>query len=315
MTEKKKSADIIVKVVILLLIAALVVGSLISMSGKNTASGRSVSGNGGMPSGTEQQAAAITVSAAAVVPSDINTYIKINGDVDSRSQINIYPDTSGKITRYVKNIGDSVSKGDIIAYVDPSKPGSSYAVSPVISTVSGTVISRPYNPGDTVTTQSIIASVGSLDDLQVTAYVSEKYSATVKNGLSALVSFVPYPDTVFEEVVTQVSPVVDAVSRTVEVKLEFRQKDSRVRPGMFAVIQLNTAEEKDTIVVPKSAVKTYYDEQVVYTVDGNNYARRQTVTTGISNDSEIQILSGLSEGDVVITAGSAADGTLVRIVK
>ena len=204
-------------------------------------------------------------------------------------------------------------KGEIIAYVDPSKPGSAYAVNPVVSTVTGTVISMPVNPGDTVSTSTVIGAVGSLRDLKITVYVSEKYSGYLKKGLNAFVSFTSMPGEEFSAKVTSVSPVVNNLNRTIETVLELDKYDSRIKPGMFATVSLVIQEEDNSFVVPKSAIKTYNTDSTVFVIDENNTAKRVVVTTGISNDNDIQITSGLEEGMQVITAGSATEGSPVKV--
>ena len=84
-------------------------------------------------------------------------------------------------------------------------------------------------------------------------------------------------------------------------------------PGMFATVSLVIQEEDNSFVVPKSAIKTYNTDSTVFVIDENNTAKRVVVTTGISNDNDIQITSGLEEGMQVITAGSATEGSPVKV--
>jgi multidrug efflux pump subunit AcrA (membrane-fusion protein) len=257
---------------------------------------------------------AITVSAMAMYPAAIRQIVKLNGDVSSQSEVNIYPDTGGKITRITKNLGDPVREGDIIAYIDPSRPGAAYVQSPVLTTVAGTITSLPVHAGETVSAQTSIAVVGSLNDLKITVYVAEKYSAYVRRGLSAFISFASAPDESFEAVVSAVSPIVNSKNRTIETTLALRRRDERIKQGMFATVNLVIREEKNVMVLPRSALKNYNGEPAVYLIDENDTARRVMVSTGLSNDTEIQILTGLSAGDRVIIAGAVTDGSAVRIV-
>ena len=300
------------KIVLLLLIAFFFAATVITNSKQATVMPQ------GMPAAAQKQvqqkeANTITVSVKTMEPETIRSTVKINGEVESKSSINIYPDTSGKVTEIVKGLGASVKKGEIIAYVDPSKPGSAYAVNPVVSTVTGTVISMPVNPGDTVSTSTVIGAVGSLRDLKITVYVSEKYSGYLKKGLNAFVSFTSMPGEEFSAKVTSVSPVVNNLNRTIETVLELDKYDSRIKPGMFATVSLVIQEEDNSFVVPKSAIKTYNTDSTVFVIDENNTAKRVVVTTGISNDNDIQITSGLEEGMQVITAGSVTEGSPIKI--
>lgn len=301
------------KMVLLALIALFLLATVITNLKNSAAARKEMPVSKSTDQTARLEANTVTVSAKTIVPETIRSTVKINGEVESKSSINIYPDTSGKVTEIVKGLGASVKKGEIIAYVDPSKPGSAYAVNPVVSTVTGTVISMPVNPGDTVSTSTVIGAVGSLRDLKITVYVSEKYSGYLKKGLNAFVSFTSMPGEEFSAKVTSVSPVVNNSNRTVETVLELDKYDSRIKPGMFATVSLVIQEEDNSFVVPKSAIKTYNTDSTVFVIDENNTAKRVVVTTGISNDNDIQITSGLEEGMQVITAGSATEGSPVKV--
>ncbi len=282
--------------------------------GAASASGSAAPGGPGdaarAPSGS---VSAVTVSAMELQPSTIRTAIRLNGDVVSPSQISVYPDTSGRLVRYQASVGDRVSKGDVLAWIDPSKPGASYAESPVRSPIEGTVISLPLAAGQSVSVSSAIAAVGSLRNLEILTYVPEKYVAVLKTGLPASVTLAPYPGKALQAAVTQVSPVIDPASRTVELTLSAADGEGLLRAGMFAVITLVTRERTGIIAVPNGAIRDYNNEKVVYAVDAAGVARRKAVQTGLANDTETEILSGVSFGDRVIVSGSVSEGTPVRI--
>jgi RND family efflux transporter MFP subunit len=256
------------------------------------------------------------VTAKTLQAETIRQRVALNGNVSSRTEIGIYPNTGGKVTTLSKKVGDTVRMGEVIAMVDPTRPGTAYAMSPVTATVSGTIIDLPVNPGETVTTGTSVATIGSLDNLIVTIYVAEKYSAYLKTGLTAFVTLAADPDTEYEAKVTQVKPVVNSKNRTIETTLTMDKAVPGMRPGMFAAVSLVIREEPNTLVVPKAAIKTYNDSQVVYVVETagrETVARRVPVTLGLTNDTEYQVITGLSFGDKVITAGAVTDGSTVRI--
>ena len=160
----KNKSDLVIKIIIVILIAVFLGLSFLSIHSTNKKTlemANRGTGQGGanpnmVPQGanSKQDAKAlantISVSVKTMEPETIQSTIKVTGDISSTSQINIYPDTSGKITKILKNIGETVSKGEVIAYVDPSKPGSAFAVSPVTATISGSLIDLPVNIGETV---------------------------------------------------------------------------------------------------------------------------------------------------------------------
>ena len=266
----------------------------------------------GGPGGNGSAMNTITVSAKEMQKETIRSTVKLNGDVTSKTEVTAFPITSGKVVQLKKSLGDSVKKGEVIAYVDPSKPGATYAASPVSAPVGGTIIALNISTGDTVNSGTAIATVGSLTDLEIVTYVSEKYSAYLRKGLPAFVSLVSATDEFFPATVDTLSPVVDNQTRTIRIGLKLDEDDKRIKPGMFASIRLVIKQEDDTFVIPKKALKTYNDKDCVFIIEDNT-AKRVFVTTGISNDSDIQITSGLNTGDIVITAGSVTEGSPVKI--
>ena len=311
--NREKKADFIGKIIVIGLIGVFIAVGIFTMVGKNTSSMAGGRGMPGLGQGSSNQTNAVTVSIKAMEPETIQKTVLLNGDVVSKTQTSIYPDTSGKVSRLLKKAGDAVRKGEVIAYVDPSRPGSAYAASPVTATVSGTIIQCTYNVGDTVSTSTALATIGSLDNLEVNVKVSEKYSSYLKPGLPAYISLISAPEETFSATIASISTVVNTSNRTQDVSLVLDQQDSRIKPGMFAQVRLVIMEEKDTFVVPLAAIKDYNDDDVVFVVSPENTATRKTVKTGMFNDNEIQILEGLSAGEQVITAGSVTEGLAVRV--
>lgn len=323
----KNKSDLVIKIIIVILIAVFLGLSFLSIHSTNKKAlemANRGTGQGGAnpnmaPQGanSKQDAKAlantISVSVKTMEPETIQSTIKVTGDISSTSQINIYPDTSGKITRIFKNIGESVSKGEIIAYVDPSKPGSAYAVSPVTATISGSLIDLPVNIGDTVNNSTTIATIGSLTDLKITTNVAEKYSAYLKAGLPSYITITSSPEK-FPAKTTKISPVVNKTSRTIQIELKFDKYNKLFKPGMFATVDLVIQEAKNSFVIPKKAIKNFNNTTTVFIVDENNQAQRVEITTGISNDLDIAVTSGLEKGMKVITAGSVTEGSNVKIV-
>lgn len=307
MKNKSELIDIVGKTIVILLIAVFTVIGIMHM-----VSGRQANTRARVPDQTAQQNT-ITVSTLTIQPQTINRTVKLNGEVSSKTEVNLYPHTGGTVSRLLADEGTRVYKGDVIAYIDPSKPGSAYALSPVSATVGGTIISRPVNVGDTVTINTCIATVGSLTNLEVHVNVSEKYNAYLKQGLGAFIRTISAPDDIIEATVTSISPVVNTASRTLDVTLTPARQTDALKPGMFASVELIIQQETDTVVVPKSALREFNTGYTVFCVSPDNTAVRVPVETGLQNDTQVQITSGLANGDIVITAGSVTEGSPVRI--
>jgi multidrug efflux pump subunit AcrA (membrane-fusion protein) len=269
---------------------------------------------GGQRSGSRN---ATTVRVTPVSPGTIEKSVIINGDVLARNQVTIYPTMSGKLVETLFGIGDRVNRGDVVAMVDPSRPGEVYSRSPVVSTVSGTILQAPFNIGDTLTTQSAIFVVGDLSSLLVETFIPERFVAVIRQGLRAVLWFEAIPGETFNAEVIEINPVLDPASRTMRIRLRFINPDPRIKAGMFATISLVTNRRVNVPVIPRMSVINTYGSWIVFIVDENNMALRREVTLGIDNEESFEVLDGIVMGDRVVSAGQnfLSDGDFVRVVE
>ena len=299
-------------IALIVLFAVLIVLNLtgVSFSDDSSAQGAAQQGRGG-------QRGATAVRALPVETGTIERSVILNGEILARNQVTIFPAVGGRLVEARFGIGDRVNRGEIVAMVDPSRPGEVYSRSPVVSTVSGTVINTPFSVGDTLTTQSGVYVVGDLSSLLVETHVPERFVASVMRGMRAVLWFEAIGGETFNAEVTEISPVLDPVSRTIRIRLRFLNPDTRIRAGMFATISLVTSRRIDVPVVQRASVISTYGSWIVFIVDENNIARRREITFGIENEEHLEILSGVNLGDKVVTAGAnfLSDGDLVRIVE
>jgi multidrug efflux pump subunit AcrA (membrane-fusion protein) len=268
---------------------------------------------------TPQSGRSLTVvRVTPVISGTIETSVVINGDVLAANQVSIYPAMQGKLVQANFSVGDTVNRGDVMAMVDPSRPGEVYSLSSVVSTVSGTVLKAPFSPGDTVNTGSVIYVIGDLSVLLVETFVPERFTTAVHQGLAAQVSFEALPGENFAAAVEEVSPVLDPGSRTLRIRLRFAgQRDRRIRAGMFATVSLVTGTRADVPVIPRFAVINTYGSWIVFVVNDQGIAERRVITPGIENEEYIEILDGLKEGERVVTAGQnfLSDQDPVRVIE
>jgi multidrug efflux pump subunit AcrA (membrane-fusion protein) len=273
---------------------------------------------GGQQTGGQGGRNATVVRITPVELGIIENSVVINGDVLARNQVSILPTVAGKLVEVRLGVGDRVNRGDVVAMVDPSRPGEVYSWSPLVSTISGTVLQVPFSIGETLSTQSAVYLVGDLSGLQVETFVPERFVSAVRQGLAAQVSLEAIPGETFAAEVDEVSPVLDPASRTLRIRLRFTLgADSRIKAGMFATISLVTNSRRDVPVIPRGAVINTYGSWIVFTVDENDIARRHTVELGLENETLFEVLSGLELGDRVVSAGQnfLSDGDPVRVIE
>ena len=180
--------------------------------GGNQAHGGFGGQNGSFGGQNNQTAVSVRTQVAEV--KTLHDYVNTNGEIATQSSIEVFPDIGGKIVSVNVRLGSTVRRGDVIARIDPSTPGTQYANSSVYAPVSGVITKTPLKQGTTVSTSSTITVIGDVENLQISASIPERYVAALKPGLKANITLEAYPNQIFTATVSQVSPLVDSTSRT-----------------------------------------------------------------------------------------------------
>ncbi len=182
---------------------------------------------------------------------------------------------------------------------------------------SGTIFGVEVTEGMLLSGATKIAKLVNLNDLVVKAQVLESEIGQVVQGRDIRVKFTALPE--LEDLtgtVKAISPFVNDSNKTVEAVLSFKNKDERVRPGMFAEARIDAAIFTDRLMVPKTAILPRDNRKVVFKVSTENRAKWEYVTTGEENDGYVEITEGnLEPGDMVLTDNHFTMGhdTLVSI--
>ena len=309
----------IVTIVIILLIVFFAVLTALNFFGAPGGAGAEQSANQAGGAGTRSSSSrnATVVRVTPVTTGSIERSVILNGEILARNQVTIYPAAPGRLVSARFNVGDRVSRGSVVAMIDPSRPGEVYELSPVVSTVSGTVLNAPFHVGDTLTTQSGVYVVGDLSSLLVETNVPERFVASVRQGMRAVLWFEAIPGETFNAEVREINPVLDPVSRTLRIRLNFLNPDSRIKAGMFATISLVTNSRINVPVIERTSVINTYGSWIVFVIDDNNIAQRREITFGIDNEEYLEVLTGLELGEKVVSAGQnfLTDGDSVRIAE
>lgn len=262
-----------------------------------------------------EEVPAVTVNVLRLRPELLQNYILVNGEIRPESTVEAYADTAGSLLSLKVRRGDRVQQGDIIAEVDPSRPGQRFAASPVRAPISGTVVNILPRVGGQVLPQTPIASIATIDRLEIVSQVPERRIANLSVGSRALVFLDSFPNQDFPARISLLSPTVDPQSRSLEIILSFDRRDTRIRPGMFAQVRIITGQQADALVVPQNAVQRRDGQAFVYVADDQDIARRREVVVGIEIDGRAQLLSGVRAGDRVIVRGQnlVQEGSLLRV--
>jgi HlyD family secretion protein len=175
--------------------------------------------------------------------------------------------------------------------------------------ISGTVTAQNANPGETVSPGVVLVSLESDSAFEAKAPVSQVDIAKVKVGEQAAATFDAYPGVSFPATITAVDPaatVTDGVA-SYQITATFSGNDPRIVAGLTAHLSIVTDQIQNALVVPASAIITDPSgAEFVYVKQASGPDAKVEVTTGVESASGmIQILSGLSAGQAVLTFGSA----------
>ena len=177
----------------------------------------------------------------------------------------------------------------------------------VPSPSSGTVTSRTVNPGEVIEANKELMRVTDLSTVWVVGQVYEKDLATVRVGSGANVSSDAYPGRLFRGRVSYVDPKIDSATRTAQVRIELNNPRQMFKIGMYVNVAFGALglAEKTTPVVPKSAVQSIENEQVVFqATDKPNEFVMRPVRLGPESNGFYPVLEGLNAGDRVVADGS-----------
>jgi len=137
----------------------------------------------------------------------------------------------------------------------------------------------------------------------VYASVYEYEIASIKEGMSADIEAAAYPGEKFSGTVSSLNPVLDAATRTNQVRIKVANPDSKLKPEMFINVLINIDLGKK-LAVPVSAVLDTGLRKIVYVSRENNVIESREVKLGAKTQDYYEVLSGLSEGESVVTSGN-----------
>ena len=169
----------------------------------------------------------------------------------------------------------------------------------------GAVIERNATIGEVVDPNTTLFTVADLSTVWVRADFPEQQAGRLKTGLTIEVRVSAYPDAIFRGAITYVGAVIDPTTRTVTARAEMSNTDGRLRPEMFAEVTLVT-DEQAVLSVPRAAVQQVGSRTVVFVVRGPRRFESREVTLGQASSEYIQVVTGLTSGDDVVTEGSYA---------
>ena len=167
---------------------------------------------------------------------------------------------------------------------------------------SGVLGFREVSPGSLLMAGTAITTLDDVAKIKLDFTVPETVLNLMKPGSNILARSVSWGDRDFVGVIRAVGSRVDPVTRAVAVRALIANEDRALRPGMLLTVRVIT-EERRAFMVPERVVVQVGDKAFVYAVDSENIAHKQAVQLGTHQAGNVEIVSGVNEGDLIVIQG------------
>ncbi len=244
--------------------------------------------------------------------------ILATGTVQPQNRVEIASPVAGRIEDVLVREGDHVTKGQIIAWISSTDRAALldaarsrgeaelkrwedlYKATPIVAPLDAEVIARKLEPGQSVSPDKPMLVLS--DRLIVKAQVDETDIARIRNGQSVEIQLDAYPDHTIEGAVDHVAYEAETVDNVTIYQIDVLPHDPPgfLRSGMTASLTFIVEQKKNVLLLEADAIK---DQTVLRP---GHPPKTQEVKTGIEDGKQIEIVSGLSEGDVVLVEDATA---------
>ncbi|HNU91930.1 MAG TPA: efflux RND transporter periplasmic adaptor subunit [Spirochaetota bacterium] len=263
------------------------------------------------------------VSYREVLPErgDIRKFIGTTGTVEPRNRLEIKPTIAGRVESVLVTEGQTVRKGQLLAWMSSTERAAlidaarmqgdaelgywenAYKPTPIIAPITGTVIVRDVEPGQTVAVTNAVLVLA--DRLVVTADVDETDIGNVRLGMEAELGLDSYPDVKVNGRIHHISYESTVVNNVTMYKVQIipDRVPAVFRSGMSASINIIQAVHRDVLLLPIEAVTL--DGGINYVLldrGGKSPPVRRAVKTGLTDETRIEIVEGLSGDERVLVA-------------
>ena len=232
----------------------------------------------------------VTLKAAGRVSENLNKTAKVVSTLE------------GRLTKLNYDLNDKVKEGQVLALVQtPELLGKALEVK---SPIDGVITDRRSTAGELVSKETQIYTISDPTDLWVIAEIKERDIAAVKSGQQTNFAVLAYPGEAFHGKIVRIGNRVEDDSRTLEVRIEVNNADGRLKPGMFADVEIVTTVQENVLVIGDTALQTNAEEQIAFVMLDEGKFEKRTVKTGMEQHGRVQVLEGIKEGEKVVTTGS-----------
>ena len=172
----------------------------------------------------------------------------------------------------------------------------------ILAPISGLVGKRHLDNGALVNPSMPVVSLVDLSTMVMEINAPEKDLVKIRAGLEANIVLDAYPEQKFKGRVIRLSPILDPATRTGSVEIEVPNPKMMLKAEMFARVELDLGTRHNTLLVPREALVSHDQQRGVFKIQ-DDIARFQPVDAGVTQGGDVEVISGLKEGEAVITLG------------
>lgn len=266
----------------------------------------------------KEKVAQVSYTQAEVIISDVKEIIDTTGEISALNRVEIKPSISGRVDSLLVNEGDTVKKGQVLAYLSStdrvaildavranekeklSDWENTYKPTPVISPMNGKIILRNVVEGQTIAVSDVLFALA--DELIVLASVDETDIGKVKVGQKAVIRLDAYKDTDVEGSVFQILEEGQNVSNVITYYVKIRPYNTPkfFKSLMTANIDITVTEKKNVMVIPWDGVNETEDGKSYVLTGDNQKQTKKEIVTGIVDGDKTEVVSGLNPGDTIL---------------
>lgn len=180
----------------------------------------------------------------------------------------------------------------------------------------GYVTERLIEVGDKVNANQHVYTIEDFSPLLIRVYAPSADAIHLEPQMEAEITTDVLEGKVFDGDVKLINPRIDVQSGTVKVTVETYDKSRQLRPGMFVQVRIIIGQKEDILVIPRKSLLFKQNKSYVFVLDGRKVEERE-VELGLTEEEEVEVVSGLVEGEVIVVVGVEAvkDGQMVEVVQ
>ncbi|MGB7055039.1 MAG: efflux RND transporter periplasmic adaptor subunit [bacterium] len=245
----------------------------------------------------EEVTQALPVEVTMVTKGAVISTCEVLGTILADKTAQVFPETMGRILRVLVKEGSYVNKNDNIIAMRNETVGYEYEEGYIKSPISGNVGKIMVDVGSMVTPQAPVAVIVDYSRVKIEFHIAEVNAGCVVRNQEVKIVVDGIAQN-FAARVSEISPVIDPMTRTASVKAITANSKRLLKPGMTARVQINLGEETDVLRIPKDALLDSY----LFVVTDST-AERRDVKLGLIGDEYTAILEGIRENEQVIVVG------------